>query len=198
MDDVRIVPANEASSSDLEAVFGSTRDARHCGCQWFKHSNRVWRSMPPDARMADLREQTGCGQHDAAETSGLVAYVRGKPAGWVAVEPRVNYQRLLALRTPWLGRAEDKADEGVWAVTCFVVHKEFRGEHLTYALAAATIDFARGRGATALEAYPMVTEPGKEITWGELFVGPLGAFESAGFAVVSVPSQRRRVVRIDF
>jgi hypothetical protein len=32
----------------------------------------------------------------------------------------------------------------------------------------ATIDFARERGARALEAYPMITQPGKQITWGEV------------------------------
>ncbi len=42
---------------------------------------------------------------------------------------------------------------------------------MTYALAAATIDYAEGHGARAMEAYPMTTQPGKEITWGELHVG---------------------------
>ena len=94
---------------------------------------------------------------------GLVAYVGGVPAGWVAVEPRIRYQRLLRARTPWLGRDEDRADEGVWVVSCLIVRKEFRGERLTYALAAATIEHARAAGALVIEAYPMVTEPGKEI-----------------------------------
>jgi len=198
MDDVRIVPANEASWADLQSLFESNRDAQECGCQWFKHRDKDWRSVPPDARMADLREQTGCGHDDAEETTGLVAYVAGEPAGWVAVEPRTRYQRLLRMRTPWLGRDEDKADDGVWVVSCFLVRKQFRGDHLTYALAAATVPHARAAGARAIEAYPMVTEPGKEIIWDELFVGPLGAFAAAGFAVVSTPSARRRVVRIDF
>ena len=52
-------------------------------------------------------------------------------------------------------------------MTCFVVRKGYRGRGLTYPLARATIDFARERGARALEAYPMITQPGKEITWGE-------------------------------
>lgn len=36
-----------------------------------------------------LRSQTACGAPDAAATSGLVAYVDGQPAGWVAVEQRL-------------------------------------------------------------------------------------------------------------
>jgi hypothetical protein len=44
----------------------------------------------------------------------------------------------------------------------------------------------------------MITTPGKEITWGELYVGTRQVFASAGFAEVSHPSPRRVVMRIDF
>jgi hypothetical protein len=72
------------------------------------------------------------------------------------------------------------------------------GRGLTYPLAGATIDFARQHGARALEAYPMITQPGKEITWGELHVGARQVFEDAGFKEVSRPTLRRVVMRIDF
>ena len=86
----------------------------------------------------------------------------------------------------------------MWSVTCFAVRKGYRGRGLTYPLAKATIEHARSRGATALEAYPMITEPGKEITWGELFVGARQVFEDAGFREVTHPTPRRFVLRIDF
>jgi hypothetical protein len=44
----------------------------------------------------------------------------------------------------------------------------------------------------------MLTEPGQEITWGELHVGSRSIFAAAGFAEVSRPSRRRVVMRIDF
>jgi hypothetical protein len=44
----------------------------------------------------------------------------------------------------------------------------------------------------------MITEPGVEITWGELHVGSRNAFADAGFIEVSRPSLRRAVMRIDF
>ena len=83
-------------------------------------------------------------------------------------------------------------------MTCFVVRKGYRGRGLTYPLARATIDFARERGARALEASPMITQPGKEITWGEVHVGARQVFEDAGFEEVSRPTVRRVVMRIDF
>jgi GNAT superfamily N-acetyltransferase len=40
----------------------------------------------------------------------------------------------------------------------------FRRRGISRALARAAVDFARERGARALEGYPMITEPGQEIT----------------------------------
>jgi hypothetical protein len=74
----------------------------------------------------------------------------------------------------------------------------FRRRGVRRGLARAAVDFARERGARALEGYPMITEPGKEITWGELHVGSRSSFAAAGFAEVSRPSLRRVVMRIDF
>jgi hypothetical protein len=57
----------------------------------------------------------------ATSTTGLVAYLtegsqpagRRIPVGWVAVEPRTEYPRLLGLPTVWKGRqGEDRRDEG--------------------------------------------------------------------------------------
>ncbi len=89
-------------------------------------------------------------------------------------------------------------DASVWALTCFVVRGGFRGRRITYALARAAVDFARERGAWALEGYPMLTKPGDDITWGELHVGKRSIFDEAGFAEVGHPTPRRVVMRIDF
>ena len=153
-------------------------------------------SVPVGERAERLREQTRCGQPDADTTSGLVAYLDGEPVGWCAVEPRTAYVRLG--RVPWSGRAEDKTDDSVWAVTCFVTRAGFRRRGISRALARAAVDFARERSAGALEGYPMITQPGQAITWGEVHVGSRSIFEAAGFAEVSHPTLRRVVMRIDF
>jgi len=193
-----IVPANEASCDDVAAIFGTADYPSRCLCQRFKIQGCIWRDSTQEQRTAMLRGQTACGDANAPATSGLVAYVDKEPAGWVAVEPRTAYLKLLSLRMPWVGRDEDKDDDGVWAVTCFAVRKGYRKRGLTYALAKAAVNFARERGASALEGYAMITEPGREITWGELHVGALGVFEEAGLRPVSRPSKRRVVTRIDF
>lgn len=197
----RVVPANEASWDDLQLIFGSRGYPHRCQCQRYKLGQAGYAPQPWEARAEALRTDTNCGQPDAVETSGLVLYLDGEPAGWVAVEPRVNY-RIFHINQPsatvWKGRSEDRGDPDVWAVTCFRVRTEFQGLGLTYPLAAATVPFARSRGAGSLEGYPIIIDGPSTIEWGEVFVGPLGAFLAAGFEVVHEPSKRRRVVRIEF
>jgi GNAT superfamily N-acetyltransferase len=196
---ITIVPANEASWEDLRAIFGSRGYAAYCQCQKFKMRNWAeWHSTPVSERMQRLQKQTHCGYPSARTTSGLVAYLDGEPVGWCAVEPRTAYPRLPPRRTVLAARGEDKNDDSVWAVTCFATRAGYRRRGITRALARATVDFARERGARALEAYPMITEPGQEITWGETHVGTRGIFADAGFQEVSHPTLRRVVMRIDF
>jgi GNAT superfamily N-acetyltransferase len=199
-DALSVLPANQASWEDLQAVLGTRGDPFRCQCQRYKmRPGEAWARFPVEERADRLRAQIHCGQPKSDTTSGLVAYLDGEPVGWCAVEARSAYPRLRSkCRVPWDGRSEDKADASVWAVTCFVTRAGFRRRGVSRALARAAVDFARARGARALEGYPMLTEPGKEITWGELHVGSRSIFAAAGFAEVSRPTQRRVVMRIDF
>jgi GNAT superfamily N-acetyltransferase len=205
--DLTIVPANEATWADLAAIFGTTGSSGRCGCQWFKTTGWLWNQASDEQRRAQLRAQANCDDPGATSTSGLVAYLQESgqqagervPVGWVAVEPRTAYPRLLGKPTVWKGRpGEDRQDTGVWSVTCFVVRKGYRGRGISYALAAATVPYAKANGARALEGYAMRTQPGRQVTWGELYVGAVQVFAEAGFTEVSSPSVRRAVMRVDF
>jgi GNAT superfamily N-acetyltransferase len=197
---LEIVRANQASCEDLQTVFGPRGAGAYCQCQRYKLRPReAFAKFPVEERAHRLRMQTECGNPKSETTSGLVAYLDGEPVGWCAVEPRPAYEGLLRNnRVPWEGRDEDKADDSVWAVTCVFVRAGFRRRGLSYELARAAVDFARERGARALEAYPMLTEPGKDIIWDEIHVGSRSIFEAAGLAQVSHPTKRRVVMRIDF
>lgn len=197
---VTIVPANEASREDLLLVFGTRGDAYICQCQRYKlQPGEAFKKVPVEERAHRLRTQTECGHPRSKTTSGLVAYLDGEPVGWCAVEPRTAYFGLMRnFKVHWEGRTEDKADDTVWSVTCFVVRAGFRRRGIGRALARAAVDFARERGARALEGYPIATRPGQDITWGEVHVGSRSIFEAAGFAEVSHPTPRRFVMRVDF
>jgi GNAT superfamily N-acetyltransferase len=193
-------PANAASWRDLRTVFGTRGEAAICWCQRYKLEPReAFKHHPPVVRAERLRRQTNCGNPDARTTSGLLAWIGDEPVGWCAVEPRPNYPGLLRVyRVPWLGRGEDKSDASVWAVTCVFARAGHRRRGVSHALARAAVEFARERGARALEAYPMVTGPGEEIAWGELHVGSRSIFAAAGFTEVGRPTPRRAVMRIAF
>jgi GNAT superfamily N-acetyltransferase len=197
---IDVLPANRASCDDLGAIFGTRGAAAVCQCQRYKLAPReAFKHHAPAVRAERLRRQTACGQPGARTTSGLLAYREGEPVGWCAVEPRTAYPALLRVyRVPWSGRTEDKADESVWAVTCLFTRAGHRRRGVSYALARAAVGFARDRGAHALEAYPMLVQPGQDITWGELHMGTRSVFEAAGLSEISHPVPRRVVMRIDF
>jgi GNAT superfamily N-acetyltransferase len=199
-DGLRIVPANEASWEDLQTVFGARGDAAGCQCQRFKLGYKEsFRSFPVEERAYRLRVQTNCGHPEESTTSGLVAYLDGVPVGWCAVEPRTAYDGLLRVfRTPWDGRNEDKTDDSIWAVTCVFARAGYRRRGIGFALARAAVDFARERGARALEAYPLVTTAGEDVISGEMLVGSRSIYAAAGMTEVSRPSKRRAVMRIEF
>jgi GNAT superfamily N-acetyltransferase len=191
-----IVPANEASWDEVRGALGT--EARRCYCQRFKLPGREFFYGPVEAREQALREQTRCGNPDATLTTGLIAFLGDEPIGWVAVEPRSGVFQLGQHRVPWTGRTEDRSDESVWAITCFSVRSPHRRLGVMHELAVAARDYAGAHGARIVEGYPMDPEPGKEITWGELHVGTLEAFEAAGFELVTRPTLRRAVVRHRF
>lgn len=194
---LRVVPANEANWADLQAIFGVRGPASHCFCQRYKlHRRESFAGFPVEERADRLRRQTDCGHPDSTETSGLVAYLDTEPVGWCAVEPRTGYEGLLRNnRVPWEGRQEVKTDPGVWAVTCILARARFRKRGVGRALVRAAVDFARDRGARAIEGYPIIV---KNVISDELHVGTEEMFTSAGFVQVNQPTVRRIVMRIDF
>ena len=191
-----IRPANEASWDDLQKILGSTAPA-NCQCQRYKmRPKECFVSFPAEERADRLRIQTDPGCADAEATTGLVAYLDDEPVGWCAVEPRTAYIGLVRSgRVAWTGRSEDRFDDSVWAVMCFVTRAGFRRRGISRALARAAVDYAQDHGAQAVEGYPITTT---KVVLDELHVGTEGTFAAAGFTEVSRPSPRRVVMRVGF
>lgn len=194
---IRVVPADEASWEDLQTVFGRRGQAQQCQCQRYKlRPEESFTSFPTEERAHRLRQQTGSDDPAADRTSGLLAYAGDEPAGWCAVEPRPAYPGLVrSSQVPWAGRSQDRSDPTVWAVTCLFTRAGFRKRGVSRTLVAASVEHARRNGARAVEAYPITTT---KVVAEELHVGLERVFAAAGFTVVSRPTTRRCVMRIDF
>ena len=194
-DQLRIVPANEASWDDLQAIL--TGSAKRCQCERERLGDHDWYPMEQSERASLFRAETHCDDPRSTETIGVVAYLDGEPVGWCAVDVRSRFGRVRGSQVPWKGRREDKDDETVWAIPCIYVRTGFRGRGYTAQLVRGAVEHARSRGADAVEGYPMLTA-GTEITWAEEFrVGPVSAFAKNGFTEVSHPTKRRVVMRLD-
>jgi len=106
------------------------------------------------------------------QSYGYLAYVEGRPAGWVNASTRAAcalYAR---------GDAEDR---GVISISCFVIAPPYRRHGLADALLAQVIADAPLRGASWIEAYPP-TDPRADDAGN--FRGPPVLYRRHGFAPV--------------
>ena len=107
---------------------------------------------------------------------GYVAYVDGRPAGWVNASRR-SEQALYCL-----GERADVADEAVAAVSCFAIAPPYRRHGLAGRLLDAVVAGAPAQGVEWIEAYPFhegVSEEG-----GTNFHGDRSLFEQRDFEPV--------------
>jgi hypothetical protein len=111
---------------------------------------------------------------------------------------RCYCQRFKLGRNAWPGDDRERAHVLREQTDCEHPRSTATSGLIAYALARAAADFARERGARALEGYPMIPERGKDVPWGELHVGHVSIFTAAGLEEVSRPTLRRAVMRIDF
>ncbi|TMH41723.1 MAG: GNAT family N-acetyltransferase [Betaproteobacteria bacterium] len=176
---------------DLEALFNAKgcSVARGCWCMYYRRSG----SRGPlragttraQANRADLKALLASG-----EPPGLIGY-RGKvPVGWVSLGPRDDYAKLR--RSPVMKAVDDRP---VWSIVCFVVPSRYRGQGVARALLDGAIAYAKKRGVTLLEAYPVDKRgrSGDDAMW----FGAKSMYDAAGFEEVARRKQNRPIVRIE-
>lgn len=105
-------------------------------------------------------------------TQGYLAYVDGRPAGWVNASARGDYA---------LFRRGDDEDACTVGVACFAIAPPYRGHGLAKALLDRVIDDASSRGVEWVEAYPF--NPGSDDP-GPDFRGARSMYIERGFTEV--------------
>ncbi len=189
MPTIRVEQASAVPWADVEHSLTGGGDGGTCWCQWFTIPRTEFTASSRDQLRDLLRSEV-----DAAPLSpGLVAYVDDEAAAWVRVGPRVAQPTLLRTRVVTAGSAEARDDPDVWAITCFVVRRQFRRVGLAKRLIEAGVEFAASHGARIIEAYPFDTD-GKPRRVNELYVGTVSLFAGQGFVETARPTPARVVM----
>ena len=178
-------PLTPARWPDLQALFEARgcSVARKCWCMYYRRTGAQASSKQAKANRAQLKALVNSGT-----PPGVIGY-RGKtPVGWVSLAPREQFAKLA--RSPVMKPVDDKP---VWSIVCFVVPSAHRGQGVANALLDGAVAWARKRGATLVEAYPM-DKPGRagdETLW----FGTKSMYDRAGFTEVARRKPARPIVR---
>jgi GNAT superfamily N-acetyltransferase len=181
----KVSPLSPDRWDDFELLFGSRGACAGCWCMYWKLRRKEFTAGQGDQNRQAQREIVASGQ-----TPGLLAYVDGVPAGWVAVEPRQNYPVLANSRI-----LKPLDDIPVWSVPCFFVAKKYRNQGLTVALLKAAIDHVANQGGKVMEGYPVEPREGGKMPPVFVYTGLASAFKQAGFIEEARRSETRPIMR---
>jgi GNAT superfamily N-acetyltransferase len=187
------VPLTGDRWEDVVALFGTRGDPSWCWCQFFHGTGRDHAQSAAVNRAAFHEQVT-----EGVRPPGVLAYADDQPVGWVQLGPRTAYPRWCESRALAKVTGDDLADEGIWAVTCFVVAVGRRRAGVGTALLAAAVDFARGHGARVLEGHPVdvTARSSGRASGAELYHGVASTFAAAGFEEVGRTGPTRPVMRL--
>ena len=160
---------------DVATMVGPKRpDANVCWCLSYRipsKENVALRGPTRGERVAALMEQGPI---------GVLAYDGDEVVGWAAVAPRRETTFANSRTIPLV----DGTDADVWAVWCIRVRPGHRGRGISHPLLQGAVEFARSRGAAAIEGYPVDNE-GAKVDLTMAYVGTRGLFEKVGFRKVA-------------
>lgn len=140
-----------------------------CFCLSYRVGNKENVALRGAARAERVRELC---EHDPPP--GVIAYLDGEPVGWAALHPRRETSFARNRLIPHID------DVDVWSLWCFRVRPGHRKQGISHALIAGAVDYARERGAPAIEGYPL-DNAGERVNLTMAYVGTRALFETAGF-----------------
>lgn len=181
---IEVKPVSAERWDDLLELFGPSGAYSGCWCMW-------WRLKSKDFEQNGNKGNRAAMQGIAARDKipGLLGYQDGRPVGWISLGPREVFGRLQ--RSPLFKPVDE---EPVWSIVCFFIHREQRNQGVAGQLLDAACDYARSRGASILEAYPIDTK-GQNRAQADLFTGTEEMFRKAGFKEAARRKATRPILR---
>jgi GNAT superfamily N-acetyltransferase len=185
---LRISPLTRSDWKHLEALFGPRGLGGGCWCMAMRVASR-----------ADYERGKGASNRAAFKrlvesgmAKGLLAFSGDTPIGWCSLGPRAHFPRLD--RSAALGAP---TPEGGWIVNCFYVAARWRRAGVGRALLEAAGVYARERGASTLDGYPVQVARGASRAPQASWSGVTAMFEDCGFEDAGPLGQIRRIYRLN-
>ena len=177
--EVEIHPVTEDRLDDWLAFFdfdGNVGIPENSACYCLEPHEFDPHQPPPEFHHWRDRREEMIGLFRAGKAFGYLAYVDGRPAGWVNAARRGDTA---------LFRRGDAADDRTAAVACFVIAPPYRRHGLARQLLDRVLAEVAARGLDAVEAYP----PNFDAPGERNFRGRRAMYDQAGFTEVKVRSR---------
>ncbi len=181
---LRFRPLTPERWRDLDLLFGERGACGGCWCMFWRLKRSQFEKQKGPGNRRAFRKIVASGR-----VPGLLAYAGSQPIGWCALAPRETYPGLERSRV--LAKVDEKP---VWSVTCFFVARPFRRKGVAVRLLRAAAEYARKRGATIVEGYPVEPKNGK-MPDVFAYTGLASGFRQAGFVEVLRRSETRPIMR---
>ena len=159
-------------------AFADNPDWGSCYCL-HPHTGDVPERPGRDVR-AEMLERLRSGA-----TVGYLAYVDGRPAGWVNASRRSTYAKYDGIDP------SGPPPEAIVGVSCFVIAPPYRRHGVSSALLDRVVADGAALGARYVEGYPKRSADGRD---SEAFCGPRSMFDARAF-VPAEEHERYTVVR---
>jgi GNAT superfamily N-acetyltransferase len=177
-------PLTRGRWNDFETLFGAKGACGGCWCMFPRLKRSEYERLKGEGNRRAMKKLVESGR-----VTGLLGYVKGKPVAWCSVEPRALIGSLARSRI--LAPVDD---EPVWSIVCLFIEKSRRGCGLSTKMIEAAVDYAKVRGASIVEAYPV--EPTKAPMPAVFaYPGIASAYLAAGFQEVARRSETRPIMR---
>jgi GNAT superfamily N-acetyltransferase len=167
---IEVQAATIARFDDVAIMLGPKNpDSSVCWCLSHRLDSKTNRALVGRARGDYVKRL--CRRKVAP---GVLAYDGADVVGWAAVAPRAELPFARSTKIPHVD------DLPVWSVWCIRVRPGHRGGGISHALLDGAVEYARSKGAPAVEGYP-VDNGGKKVDLTMAYVGTRKLFEDAGF-----------------
>ena len=167
---IEVKPATLERFDDVAIMLGPKNpESSVCWCLSHRIDSRTNRELVGPARGEYVR--TLCSRDVAP---GVLAYDGDEVVGWAAVAPRSELPFARSTKIPHVD------DLPVWSAWCIRVRPGHRGKGISHRVLDGAVEYARSRGAPAIEGYP-VDNKGAKVDATMAYVGTRTLFERAGF-----------------